>query len=292
MGNQLFRATRIGCFASQCLEAISVGKVMGSTSKGIFLLFGRYSLFVTTAQGLSPFNVVLPPDSSLPSILESNDEVFYSLNELLVPTRQVNFLLQDADLWTPPLPLPALVTGEQQKALINRLVANILSSNIEKGFLYLTKEEAGLTPEQSEVKKLTRAFTTAFQQHDLEACQKAATRLFGRGGGLTPSGDDWITGFILYQVRVNAQKESERAFIYSTGRALTDLAYSKTTFISANRLEAACQGWSDELLLRVVDYAGGKLGEEITIMAGTLFEFGHSSGVDTLLGMAAAVGIE
>ena len=39
----------------------------------------------------------------------------------------------------------------------------------------------------------------------------------------------------------------------SLGESLTAMAFESTTTISANRIEAACQGWSEELFLEVID---------------------------------------
>lgn len=291
MSGQFLQATRIGCFARQALEVISVGKVMGATSKGVFLLFGKYSLFLTRAQGASPFNIVVDENTALPEGLELNDEVFFSLDDLLIPARRVTLSLHEASTWTPPLPLPALNSPEEQHSRLHELVTEIRHISEEKGFLFLSKEAFLLSAQQAEVKTLTDGFVAAFQQGDLAACLKAAGQLFGRGGGLTPSADDWLTGFLLFQVRVRAFDESKRAFIYEVGRQLTDLAYARTTFVSANRLEATCQGWSEDLFLRVVDYAAGKRNEGIPLLVQALFDFGHSSGVDTLMGLLAAANV-
>jgi hypothetical protein len=122
----------------------------------------------------------------------------------------------------------------------------------------LVGDDALLTEEQEEIQRSVITFKQTYFSHKSEECLRAAAALFGLGGGLTPSGDDVITGFQLYQVRVRAlQNKAERAFIIEMGQKLTELAYQKTLYVSANRLEAACQGWTEDLFLKVLDLAEG-----------------------------------
>lgn len=282
MTKQFLQATRIGCYAHQSLEAVHKGKVMGATSKGVFLLFGRYSLFLTQAQGLSPFNIVISENMALPQGLETGDEVLFSLGDLLIPARRVTVALAEAEVWT-PAPLPPAKNGKTaQKAVLQALVGEIKSRVSEKGYLFLANQLETLTEEQKETRHLVQDFTTTFDRHDWPGCLGAAAALFGRGGGLTPSGDDFIAGFVLLRF-LNGDPA-----VREIGTQLTAMAYEKTTFVSANRLEAACRGWSEGLFLRVAAKAMENENGELQALANALIEFGHSSGVDTLMGMLAA----
>lgn len=288
MSKKFLTATRIGCYAKQALEEVSTGKVMGATSKGVFLLFGQKSLFVTEALGLSPFNLVVPAGSALQEGFKIRSEAYYSAGDLLVPSRQITISLAGAEVWTPPQPhLPASPAG-QQKQHLSQLLAEVTRFSHDKGFLFLAADETALSKDQLDILSLTQTFTRAFKAQAQEACLAAAGSLFGLGGGLTPSGDDWLAGFMLYRSRTE-QSDGERAFLDQLGAELTRLAYQKTTFISANRLDAACKGWSEELFLRVVDLSDASQ-EALSVLAEALYGFGHSSGVDTLMGIYAASG--
>lgn len=287
MSKQFLSATRIGIYAKQALEDVSTGKVMGATSKGVFLLFGKYSLFLTLGQGLSPFNITFRESDQLPQGLEPGDEVLYSLGDLLIPTHQVTLALADAEVWTPPQSEPSKVDPVQRQRAQQNLVELIQNRFASKGFLFLLEQGLNLNEEQARVKRACTDFTRAYQAQDLAGCLTAANGLFGLGGGLTPSGDDWLAGFILCRAR-SAQQPAERAFLQQLGAELTQMAYQKTTFVSANRLEAACKGWSEELFLRVVDLPESADQEALSALAEALYGFGHSSGVDTLMGVWAA----
>jgi hypothetical protein len=62
--------------------------------------------------------------------------------------------------------------------------------------------------------------------------------------------------------------------------------------ISANRIEAACQGWSEELFLGVVDSLLVDDAQVSDLTIERLVNFGHSSGVDTCVGIGAALTVE
>lgn len=284
---KILRAIRIGSFAKQSLEEEHTGKVMGATSKGVFLLFGQKSLFLTEAQGLSPFNLVVPVGSALQEGFKTRSEAYFSAGDLLIPSRQITISLGGAEVWEPPQPkLPGAPAGRQKENL-DQLVAEVTKFSNDKGFLFLAAKESTLTKDQKDILSLTRTFTSAFRAQENESCLAAAGSLFGLGGGLTPSGDDWLAGFILYRTR-SMQTEAERAFLQQLGADLTRLAYVKTTYVSANRLEAACKGWSEDLFLRVVDLPETAGQEALSVLAEALYGFGHSSGVDTLMGIWAA----
>jgi len=287
---QFLRAIRIGSFAKQSLEEEHAGKVMGVTSKGVFLLFGQKSLFLTEAQGLSPFNLVVPVGSALQEGFKTRSEAYFSAGDLLIPSRQITISLGGAEVWEPPQPQLLEDSAGHLKEYLTQLVTEVTKFSNDKGFLFLTADESTLSNDQKDILSLTWAFTCAFEAQEKEACLAAAGSLFGLGGGLTPSGDDWLAGFILCRART-VQTEAERAFLQQLGAELTRMAYVKTTYVSANRLEAACKGWSEELFLRVVDFGDESNKESLVELAQTLYGFGHSSGVDTLMGIWAASGL-
>jgi len=107
---------------------------------------------------------------------------------------------------------------------------------------------------------------------------------------LTPSGDDLLAGFLLFHTRVGQAVSNEGTFVKTLGEALTDLAYNKTTWISANRIKAACRGWSESIFLETLDYILNDSAEIPNRVTDRLMGFGHSSGVDTLMGFWTALG--
>ena len=285
-----FSSPWLGVYAKQALEQIRQGKVVGVTSKGIFLLFDKMSVFLTHIQEKSPFNINLKEENEFFISCSQGDEVFYSQNEVLIPNCKATIALKTAEVWTPPLPVSLTTSLHERLSRLSTLLTRLQeSTSTDKGFLTLLMGKTLETQQSRKVSESVKKLQMGFQNTDLGVCLEAAEDLLGLGSGLTPSGDDLLAGFMLYLARFDQASNLERAFVTEMGAALTKAAYRKTTWISANRIEAACLGWSEALFLEVIDAlfdARIDLPENITQR---LIGFGHSSGVDTVLGIAAAV---
>jgi hypothetical protein len=288
---EYFSSPWFGEYAKQALEQIRQGKVAGVTSKGVFLLFDKKSVFLTPIKEKSPFNIYLNEENAFFEKFSQGDEVFYSLNEVLIPNCKVTIDLNAAEVWTPPLPKFLTTSLPERLSRVSSLLKKLQqSASTDKGFLTLLNSKTLETQQYRKVMESIKKLQLGFQNTDLSGCLAAADGLFGLGTGLTPSGDDLLAGFLLYHVRFDQADKLERPFVAKLGLALTEAAYSRTTWISANRIEAACRGWSEELFLEVIDHLFDPAVELSENVVHRLLGFGHSSGVDTVLGVAAAEG--
>jgi hypothetical protein len=125
-------------------------------------------------------------------------------------------------------------------------------------------------------------------EQDSDRLGVALSQHLGAGEGLTPSGDDFVTGFLL---AVNRYKASIwlKGDLEILNHQIVAEAYLKTTRLSANLIEMATWGESDERLLNAVDYV---LGAEHALenVAADLSGWGHSSGIAGLAGLEVAIG--
>ncbi|MET9266401.1 DUF2877 domain-containing protein [Amycolatopsis sp. NPDC004079] len=129
------------------------------------------------------------------------------------------------------------------------------------------------------------ALTQALRRNDAEAARKAAEGLVGLGPGLTPAGDDFLSGLAL----VAAQPGSR-----TTGfPRLSEKVLARTTLLSATTLREARTGRARESLLdllrRLLEPGSG------TGLAGAVARvaaIGHTSGTDLLSGVAAGLHLE
>jgi len=104
-----------------------------------------------------------------------------------------------------------------------------------------------------------------------------ATRLVGRGGGLTPAGDDVLAGFLV------------AAHAYGLpAPAIRDLAMSgaRTTRLSAALLRYAARGESVPELRTFLTALGG--GVDLVPATDELLRIGHSSGTSLAIGALVA----
>lgn len=278
-------ASSMGCYVQESLRKASEGKVLGITSKGIFFEFEQRSIFLTKNDHNSPFNIILAPSDTIPSDITSGDIVYFSQGDLLIPTREVAISLANIPVWTPPPPIRIVNSLPEQVKCAQQLLSELMKLDRQKGFLFLKFDPPADSTGQAQIRQAAAAFTQSVRLNNLQASLEASTHLFGLGSGLTPSGDDWITGFVLYQCRLDQAKKIKRPFLTRLGAELVYTAYLKTTWVSANRLEAALKGWSEEIFLSAIDYLFGANRYGSADIARGLMNFGHSSGVDTFIGI-------
>lgn len=279
-------AIQIGGLARTILKGEVSGTVLGSTSAGLFLTTGQKILFLTNADYKSPFNIQIYSLNHLSDQIIVGDSWIFKQNRLVFPSAKVRIAIDNAEIWQPsPVPwaeTSILVQQFRMDALLQRLIA----LDAGKGWLFLAHpSDQAHGVEASIVQDLTRRFLGCVNECDVEGALKAGRSILGRGSGLTPSGDDWLSGFLLYHART----KSKSTFIHDLGIALTVMAFESTTKISANRIEAACQGWSEELFLEIIDSLLVTETEISDKKIERLINFGHSSGVDTCAGIWAAV---
>ncbi|MFS0783160.1 DUF2877 domain-containing protein [Bacillus sp. 1P06AnD] len=107
-----------------------------------------------------------------------------------------------------------------------------------------------------------------------ENSAEGAVYFLGRGIGLTPSGDDLVTGLMVVLQAFGEDVELPDGY--------------QTTAVSNAYLHAAGQGFATSILIEVVHSLQGK---NLLKKCGELVSFGHSSGYDTLFGLLAALQI-
>lgn len=121
----------------------------------------------------------------------------------------------------------------------------------------------------------------------------AVLELIGMGLGLTPSGDDFIVGFLLaYKI---AEKEAEQVVCQQEMDALCreiPKHLSRTNDVSGQYLICACEGRFGRKLHQLVNVCNGNecnKREQIRTYLELIKETGHSSGIDTLNGILAGL---
>ena len=122
-------------------------------------------------------------------------------------------------------------------------------------------------------------FVHGWRSGDPEAVSLAAMRLSGLGPGLTPSGDDLLAGFLIGVASAGSHTEP----------ALTDAVAlatrGRTTDIAAARVRHAASGLIEE---RIEDILAALLtgdGTDLESAVERAATWGHTSGVDTLVGL-------
>lgn len=124
---------------------------------------------------------------------------------------------------------------------------------------------------------------------NLRQAQEIAHGLIGLGQGLTPSGDDILLGFLAGFMPTCGQDPARRAFLESFSKVIA-ISARETNAISRTYLIHASQGRFSTALIRLVEAICLELDPaEVTAAALRVLRTGHSSGVDIVTGLLAAL---
>ena len=131
-----------------------------------------------------------------------------------------------------------------------------------------------------------RALLPAWRRDDVDGVHEAAMRIVGLGPGLTPSGDDLLAGLLVGTARLRG------ALPAALGHAVLVAARDRTTDFSVARLRHAARGAIEEVQEHVMANLLGGAGTELDAAIRRAAGWGHTSGVDTLVGLFLALRTE
>ena len=275
-------ANWIGKSAVSLTIAHDAAKTTGVTSRGVFLTVEQQVLFVSIERWRGPLTI------NVKGTLDcaSGDHVRLSPTRLIFPAFEVD--LSTAEVWLPIAPTSARSVVDQRERL-RQLATRTLSRKTPDGFgrllpyLLDLPEKQALSASEAALLARLNQLRDATQCGDFEQATALIEGVLGLGRGLTPSGDDVTIGWLLRLNRWPAERNWQ-----ALNQRVIDLAYQRTTTLSANLIECAANGEADERLLNVVD--GIMLGQpELAECAECVLSWGNSSGVDALIGMALAL---
>lgn len=167
--------------------------------------------------------------------------------------------------WLGPLPDPAQLTGAAARALISDALASCRRSGLLD------------PPWHAKVKE---AASVVGRMAPLDALEIAAGALGGLGPGLTPAGDDMLSG-IIFAVRALHGPTVEPALL-AVARSV------RTSDLAAALLEAAAAGYHIEPVHDLVTAAAAGDSAAAAKACVALDRFGSSSGADIAHGLRLA----
>lgn len=283
--------TIIGKIALDFLSGSKKGKIWGITSHGIFINLQGSIVFLTNTRHLGPVNIIA--NLPLPELWKIEDEL-----EINISDQTINFdhpkypiSIKIKEIWkTPQKSVSNISDDEQQKRILAAARQLSLLKN-EQGYaplllpfvsdtLTLETEDTWLFSTWNTIKLLKISMI----QKDTESILSLANLLIGSGRGLTPSGDDLLTGLTFMHRRwfpdVNWMTEIEDQLLATFKE--------KTTSASSTLFKCAMQG---EAGARIQEMADVLMSTDIPFQqqAIELSHWGNSSGADVFLGMILAI---
>ena len=268
----------------------SGARVMGVTSRGLFLLTPpQRILFVSVEHVRSPLTITLDRACDQLRRLEIGAAARFSGTRLVFPTIELSVSLSADAMWQCPLPAAAPRPRAEQTRVLQSIAQAVLARRGYVGLAALLPalldrpEAASLSTEHAAILDQLIALRCTVQMGGSRRIIDGLTSLLGQGRGLTPSGDDMVMGFLLMLNRWRTDYDS-----LALNQAVIEAAYQCTTTISANLIECAADGQGDERLIAVADgIATGTA--SIDECAEFILDWGSSSGIDALAGMALAI---
>ncbi len=285
-------AKNIGRLAYESLTPDQDAFLIGVTSRGLFVRIGDSRvIFLSFETYRSPLTLTLTEDAAELRSLEHGAPVRITSGQLIFPDAGVAVTVHPNAVWQQPPPSsPARPVAEQLDNL-RFFATQVAFAKNGQGFSALLPPLLGLptatAPGDDSLLTTLPGLRQALKNADLPASAETVGKLLGMGSGLTPSGDDVVVGLLLalnrWRPALWPGGDLERL-----NALVVEAAYRATTTLSANLIECAAQGESDERLVMTLDSVvtgHPPAGECVPLLLG----WGNSSGADALVGMALAL---
>lgn len=289
------QATYCGDIASELLVIDQDISVLGATSRGVFLEgLGRWLVFLSYERFRSPLTVnLIDAPGSMQEVVAGQKGRVVSGKVLF---KEINLVIttQDSRVWRAEGPMTIPLSKAERLAKVTHCAEFVLSQKPGVGLSRVLaamfsfsmgdiSSDTGDIFVRVDFSKIRKSIANL----DLDAFTSMATSMLGAGQGLTPSGDDFMTGLILALNRWG-KKLWPADNLDEANRVIVEAAYHRTTRLSANLIELAARGKGDERLIGGLDL----LMSDIRYDPGALLDllgWGASSGVDAFVGMAVAL---
>lgn len=258
--------TSLGHIVFDTVRTSTTAVINGITSKGGFAITpDKHILFFSLENYRGPLTI------NLQNFKHQRFGVSFNSSFSLSPT-EINFTDKDVALhitsstpvWSPP-DIPQIFPSHT--GLLDRV------RNINKIVEWHSPEIYNLS---NKIRPLLRSGKFDQAADKLEA-------IIGYGTGLTPSGDDFICGFLLAAFYWYGQVLPVFPLVKIKDQLL-DIARQSTTTLSTNLISCAAQGTADERILSCLHWLNNGTGD-IDLIIEELRAYGSSSGIDTLLGV-------
>jgi hypothetical protein len=147
--------------------------------------------------------------------------------------------------------------------------------------------------ETSKIARLSGAkvipdLVSATEMMDHEGASNAAVALLGRGHGLTPSGDDFLVGFLAGLWTRVGDSANRQTFLDTIGGAIVS-GLERTTPVSATYLRAAADGRAGAAIHSVVGALKSDRRRGLELVIRRAMDIGHESGTCAMIGLLSGL---
>jgi len=295
-GENYLNALTIGRIAREKLTVNQEGTIFGATSRGAFLhLPTGWIIFLSKEHFTGPMTITFRNRADVLDNLAPGQKAIILDNEIYIPQEEIHVLLNQANQKEPVQPLLDNIEHQHQQERFECLARGMLSSKGDVGFIpllaYWFHTPIDRTLDEN-LQRIHDCLCAVYESDNTTINIKTITKnlisLLGMGRGLTPSGDDLISGYLLTLNRWQVSFPQIKRILPGLNKQIISQAYLKTTTISANIIECATLGLADVRLIDAIDYIFTGDPPLAKTLAG-LLEWGSSSGGDALIGIGFAL---
>jgi hypothetical protein len=290
------------------LKAISTGVAVPHTDfdATVHSVF-RSAVNLQLARGGKLLTLVTASEADLPQGLRVNTphdfsfEIFHAGEQVtcrdhILCLNLLTIELRDARLWKCDLPAlrvdlndPAVLTSWQCVwQMLNERQRRSHAEIIAQDLFCLDKmPPAGVSRKMGEA---ISNLVAAARHYDLTNASSVCT-LIGLGAGLTPSGDDFLVGYLAGLWCSVLDKGERVQFVASLGKAVTHFQ-QRTNDISRSYLQCAVQGQVSSRLMDLAELiCRGENSGRLSAAAESALQVGHTSGMDTVTGLLIGLAV-
>ena len=276
------------------LSVEKIAEILGITSKGIFIKFENNKMvFLSFEDYRGPLTANLSEGFRHFTRLSRGGKVTLSREAILFPDSKISISRSNPKIWKPSKIVEPPDNSLDRIGLIRGLALDIYQSKKGEGLSEMLPAMVGFSPENAKGNTQYQGFNAKIEEirnqiavGNLLPLSQTIQSFLGLGGGLTPSGDDFVIGLLLSINRWSTIFHQIKN-LATFNKEIVEAAYKHTTTLSANLIECAALGSADERLIQAVDHlATGKYHLDEVIPG--LISWGNSSGVDALVGMMTA----
>jgi hypothetical protein len=276
---------RSGALAEAFCRSVARAKVEAVFDRSLYLRHGDDFICVGDPTiGNGPLTLIADTGVSH-LVLKPGDAAAVCARQITIG-HAVAFTLERSEVWRPP-PWPAYAPPARLIEACAALARCAAIAAPPEGFARLAFGAPGIAGPLARVARTRIAAFESWLSGVLEAGHAAAGApvqgLIGLGPGLTPSGDDFLSGVLMLLGAIG-----ERDAHAALARAIAAAAPGSTSALSACFLRATAAGHVGENLHRAVSsIVTGDVDAAVAAVA----NIGHSSGWDLLAGVASTLRI-
>lgn len=282
------QALSISSSVAEVLKQSRRGTVLATFARSCYLELDGTIIAVVAEELLNgPLNVVIRNDPAFPFDRITQGLAVTATAEAIDIEGAPSISLSEAVPWHPALAPWSIEDVSGIAGNLTRLIDRVIAEAPADSFMHYVgrplddHSEIGGRP-AVRIRHALAVLWMALRKGSPDATGRAAERLAGLGGGLTPSGDDVLVGALVALAAMPWQNADQFC------RVIVNTATGRTNKISEAYVRAAARGEASEAWQRLLAALAGESAENVIAAGRRVMAFGETSGADMLAGFLLA----